>query len=116
MGSRLYDLERPALDTSIPPEATTLPTKHSALLEIIDLARERERALVDSLDADARTAVGTVEHWAPKDHFAHLATWVAYQARRLEAAATGIRRLSPPTMIRFSWSVATNRGRPSGQT
>jgi tetratricopeptide (TPR) repeat protein len=77
------------LDTSTPPEATTLPTKHSALLEVIDLARERERALVDSLDADARTAVGTVERWAPKDHFVHLATWAAYQARRLEAVATG---------------------------
>jgi tetratricopeptide (TPR) repeat protein len=88
VASRLYVLERPALDTSTP-ETTTLPTKHSALLEIIDLARERERALVNSLDADARRAVGTVEHWAPKDHFAHLATWAAYQARRLEAATTG---------------------------
>jgi tetratricopeptide (TPR) repeat protein len=77
------------LDTSTSPEATTLPTKHSALLEVIDLARERERTLVDSLDAAARTAIGAVERWAPKDHFAHLATWAAYQARRLEAAATG---------------------------
>jgi tetratricopeptide (TPR) repeat protein len=77
------------LDTSTPTEATTLPSKHSALLEIIDLAREREQTLVDTLDADARTAVGTVERWAPKDHFAHLATWAAYQARRLEAAETG---------------------------
>jgi tetratricopeptide (TPR) repeat protein len=59
------------------------------LLEIIDLARDRERRLVDSLDADARTAVGTVERWAPKDHFAHIATWAAYQARRLEARRTG---------------------------
>jgi len=77
------------LDTSIPPEGANLPTKHSALLEIIDLACERERALVDSLDADARTAAGTVERWAPKDHFAHLATWAAYQARRLEAKRIG---------------------------
>ena len=46
-----------------------------------------------SLDADARTAVGTVEVWAPKDHFVHLAVWAAYQARRLEALATG----KPPT-------------------
>jgi tetratricopeptide (TPR) repeat protein len=76
------------LDTSTP-EATTLPTKHSALLEIIDLVRERERTLANSLYAGARAAVGTVEHWAPKDHFAHLATWAAYQARRLEAKRTG---------------------------
>jgi tetratricopeptide (TPR) repeat protein len=80
------------LDISTP-EATTLPTRHSALLEIIDLAREREQALVNSLDADARTAIGTVERWAPKDHFVHLAVWAAYQARRLEAVATG----NPPT-------------------
>ena len=77
------------MDTSTPPDATTLPTKHSALLEVIDLARARERTLVDSLDADARTAVGTVERWAPKDHFVHLGVWAAYQARRLEAVATG---------------------------
>jgi tetratricopeptide (TPR) repeat protein len=89
MGSRLFVLEGLALDTSTPPEATTLPTKHSALLEIIGLARKREQTLVDTLDADTRTAVGTVEHWAPKDHFAHLATWAAYQARRLEAKRTG---------------------------
>jgi tetratricopeptide (TPR) repeat protein len=76
------------LGTSTPPEVATLPTKHSALLEIIDLARAREQALVNSLDADARAAVGTVERWAPKDHFAHIATWAAYQARRLEASAT----------------------------
>src|SRR5215468_148321 len=89
MDSRLFVLEGPALDTSTPSEATTLPTKHSALREIIEVAREREQALVSSLDADARTAIGTVERWAPKDHFAHLATWAAYQARRLEASATG---------------------------
>jgi len=89
MGSRLFILEGLALDTSTPPETTTLSTKHSALLEVIDLARERERALVDSLDADSRTAVGTEERWAPKDHFAHLATWAAFQARRLEAVVTG---------------------------
>jgi tetratricopeptide (TPR) repeat protein len=93
MCSRLFVLEGPALDTSTPPEATTLPTKRSALLEIVDLAREREQTLVDSLDADARTAVGTVERWAPKDHFVHLAVWAAYQARRLEAIGTG----NPPT-------------------
>jgi tetratricopeptide (TPR) repeat protein len=81
------------LDTSTPstttPPTTTLPTKQSALLEIIDLARERAGALVQSLDADARSAIGTVERWAPKDHFAHLATWAAYQARRLDAAVSG---------------------------
>jgi tetratricopeptide (TPR) repeat protein len=81
------------LDTSTSRDATTLPTKHSALLEVIDLAREREQTLVDSLDAGARRAVGTVERWAPKDHFVHLAVWAAYQARRLEAVATG----NPPT-------------------
>jgi tetratricopeptide (TPR) repeat protein len=89
MASRPFILEGPALDTSTPPDGTTLPTIHSALLEIIDLGRERERALVDSLDADARTDIGTVERWAPKDHFVHLAVWASYQARRLEATATG---------------------------
>jgi tetratricopeptide (TPR) repeat protein len=81
------------MDTSTPSKATTPPTKHTALLEIIDLARERERTLADVLDADARKAVGTVDLWAAKDHFVHLAVWAAYQARRLEAIATG----TPPT-------------------
>ena len=93
MGSRLFLPEGLASDTCTPPEVTTPPSKHSALLEVIDLAREREGALVDSLHADARTAIGTVERWAPKDHFAHRATWAAFQARRLEAVATG----NPPT-------------------
>jgi len=77
------------MDTSHSSQATGTQPLHSSLLEIIELGRARGRALADSLDADARTAVGTVEVWAPKDHFAHLAVWAAYQARRLEAAVTG---------------------------
>jgi tetratricopeptide (TPR) repeat protein len=77
------------VDTSTSSDATTSPSTRSALLEIIDLGRERERALADSLNADARTAIGTVERWAPKDVFVHLAVWASYQARRLEAIATG---------------------------
>jgi tetratricopeptide (TPR) repeat protein len=89
MASRLFVLEGPTLDISTPSDAAPSQTKRSALLEMIDLGRERERALADLLNADARTAAGTVERWAPKDHFVHLAVWAAYQARRLEAAATG---------------------------
>ena len=77
------------MDTSTSSDATTSPPIRSALLEVIDLGRECERTLADSLDADARTAIGTVERWAPKDHFAHLATWGSYQARRLEAIGAG---------------------------
>ncbi len=76
------------MDTSTPSN-TTPQLKRSALLEIIDLARKCDQALANSLDADARAATGAVERWAPKDHFAHLATWAAYQARRLEALGTG---------------------------
>ena len=76
------------------PETPTPPTTRDALLEIIHLARAREQTLVAGLDADERTAVGTVEGWAPKDHFVHLAVWAAFQARRLEASATGT---PPPT-------------------
>lgn len=81
------------MDTSTAPETTTPQTTRDALLEIINLARERERTLADCFDADARTTVGTVKVWAPKDHFVHLAVWAAYQAQRLEASATG----NPPT-------------------
>ena len=82
------------MDTSTTPETPTPPTPSDALLELIDLAREREQTLVAGFDAAARTTVGTVEVWAPKDHFVHLAVWAAYQARRLEASATGN---PPPT-------------------
>ncbi len=81
------------MNTSPSSQATTPPTTHAALLEIIDLGRARGRTLAESLDADARTAVGTVEVWAPKDHFVHLAVWAGYQARRLEALASG----TPPS-------------------
>jgi tetratricopeptide (TPR) repeat protein len=80
---------------STPSEATTSQTKRSALLEIIDLARERERTLAEVLDTAARTAVGTVKQWAPKDHFVHIAIWAAYLARRLEAVATGNTPVQP---------------------
>lgn len=82
------------MDTSTAPETTTPQTTRDALLEIIHLARERERALADGFDADARTTVGTLEVWAPKDHFVHLAVWAAFQARRIEAGAPGN---PPPT-------------------
>jgi tetratricopeptide (TPR) repeat protein len=77
------------MDTSRAPEATTPQTTRDALLQLVDLARRDELTLVDGFDADARAAVGTVERWAPKDHFAHLGVWGAYQARRVEALRTG---------------------------
>jgi tetratricopeptide (TPR) repeat protein len=77
------------MDTSTSSQATTPQPTHAALLEIIDLARARGRTLAESFDADARTAVGTVEVWAPKDHFVHLAIWAAYQAQRLAAVGSG---------------------------
>lgn len=77
------------MDTPLAAASNTLPTRRDALLEIIDRTRDLERMLADFYDADARTAIGTVEVWAPKDHFAHLAVWQAYQARRIEALTTG---------------------------
>lgn len=74
-------------------ETSTPPTKRAALLTIIDQARALEQTLADFFDEEARGATGTVEVWAPKDHFVHLAVWQAYQARRLEAITTG----NPPT-------------------
>ncbi|HEY7126684.1 MAG TPA: tetratricopeptide repeat protein [Ktedonobacterales bacterium] len=80
------------MDTSTTPEPTH--TKRDALLEVIALARTRAQTLAEGYNAEARTAVGTVEVWAPKDHFVHVAVWTAYQARRIEASATGN---PPPT-------------------
>lgn len=70
-------------------DASTPPTKRDALLTIVERARVLEQTLADFFDTSARAAIGTVEVWAPKDHFVHLAVWQAYQARRLEAIATG---------------------------
>lgn len=74
-------------------KTNTPPAKSAALLTIIERARALEQTLADFFDADARAAIGTVDVWAPKDHFVHLAVWQAYQARRLEAITTG----NPPT-------------------
>jgi len=70
-------------------QTNTPPTRRDALLTVVDRARALEQTLADFFDEDARAAIGTVEVWAPKDHFVHLAVWQAYQARRLEAIATG---------------------------
>jgi len=71
------------------PQTNTPPARRDALLTVVDRARALEQTLADFFDQDARAATGTVEVWAPKDHFVHLAVWQAYQARRLEAIATG---------------------------
>lgn len=83
------------MDTSTTSEIPTPQPTRDALLELIHLAREREQTLADCFDADARTTVGTVEVWAPKDHFVHLAVWAVYQARRLEASVTGDQPTQP---------------------
>src|SRR5689334_25406949 len=70
-------------------QTNTPPTRRDALLTVVDRARALERTLAGFFDENARAATGTVEVWAPKDHFVHLAVWQAYQARRLEAIATG---------------------------
>jgi tetratricopeptide (TPR) repeat protein len=70
-------------------ETNTPPTKRDALLTIVERTRILERTLADFFDEQAHAATGTVEVWAPKDHFVHLAVWQMYQARRLEAIATG---------------------------
>ena len=77
------------MDTPTSSDTNTPQSRHAALLEIVDLARDLERTLADFFDENARAATGTVETWAPKDHFVHLAVWQAYQARRLDATITG---------------------------
>ena len=69
--------------------APNAQAKQAALLKIIDHARALEQTLASFFDDSARAAVGTVEVWAPKDHFAHLAVWQTFRARRLEAISTG---------------------------
>lgn len=75
--------------------SSTSHTKRAALLTILDRTRALEETLAGFFDADARAAVGTAEVWAPKDHFVHVAVWQEYQARRLEAATTGIPPVQP---------------------
>ncbi|HKW21293.1 MAG TPA: tetratricopeptide repeat protein [Ktedonobacterales bacterium] len=70
-------------------QTNTPPTRRDALLTVVDRARALEQRLAGFFDEAARATTGTVEVWAPKDHFVHLAVWQAYQARRLEAIATG---------------------------
>ena len=76
------------MDTTETLDTNTPQTKSAALLTIVERARALEQTLADFFDESARVAVGTVETWAPKDHFVHLAVWQAYQARRLEAITT----------------------------
>jgi tetratricopeptide (TPR) repeat protein len=81
------------METAETTDTNTLPGKRDALLELIDRTRELEETLAGFFDEDARAAIGTVETWAPKDHFAHIAVWQDYQAKRIAAIKTG----NPPT-------------------
>ena len=76
-------------DTNDTNGGATPPTKHAALLEVVARARALEQTLAGFFDEQARSATGTVENWAAKDHFAHIATWQEWQARRLAAIASG---------------------------
>lgn len=69
--------------------ANTPLTKRDALLEVVARARALEQTLAGFFDEQARAATGTVETWAAKDHFVHIAVWQEWQAGRLAAIATG---------------------------
>jgi hypothetical protein len=66
--------------------ATSSPL-HADLIEMLQATRSAERDLYALLGADVRDAPASIGEWSAKDVLAHIATWRAIEARRLEARA-----------------------------
>lgn len=56
------------------------------LLDLLARCRETEQAFIAHLSEAERTALGTPDHWAVKDHLAHLTFWRRHAAEHLTAA------------------------------
>jgi rhodanese-related sulfurtransferase len=56
------------------------------IIPLLRLAWQEEQALTASLTPEERAAIGTPEHWAPRDMVAHIARWRALQITKLVAA------------------------------
>ncbi|HEX9067348.1 MAG TPA: rhodanese-like domain-containing protein [Ktedonobacterales bacterium] len=59
------------------------------ILGLLRFARECEDAMVESLTAAERDAIGTPENWAAKDYLANIMVWKQLQAGKLEALRHG---------------------------
>src|SRR4051812_7749627 len=59
------------------------------LLALLDAGLADQQMFVDGLTDGARAATGSADHWAAKDHIAHLTAWKRQSARLLAAAVAG---------------------------
>jgi hypothetical protein len=69
-------------------ERLTTPLQ-ADLLELLQITQEAERDIMSTIPKERREASGQVGEWSPKDVLAHLASWRAIEARRLEATRLG---------------------------
>ncbi|MGD2253970.1 MAG: ClbS/DfsB family four-helix bundle protein [Anaerolineales bacterium] len=68
------------------------------IFDIVQMARDHELALVDSLSEEERATVGTLKSWSFKDQIAHIAWWKQRNAQTFAAAASG---QMPPEPIEY---------------
>lgn len=61
----------------------------SRLLDLLARCRATEQTFIAQVSEAERTAFGTPDHWALKDHLAHLTFWRRHAAEHLTAAAHG---------------------------
>ena len=59
------------------------------VIEVLQRAQTEERAMVEAMTEDERTARGTLEKWAPKDVLGHLLGWKVRLEQKLAAALAG---------------------------
>ena len=83
------------------------------LVALLGRAWEEQHRLMVQLTEEQRARTGTMEHWAPRDHLAHVSAWRRHLADRLAAAA---RAETPPDTRDFDrLNVAIFQG-AQGQT
>jgi tetratricopeptide (TPR) repeat protein len=70
----------------------------SKIFNIVQLARDHEVALIDSLNEEERAATGTLKRWSFKDQVAHIAWWKQRNSQTFAAAASG---QMPPEPIEY---------------
>jgi tetratricopeptide (TPR) repeat protein len=68
------------------------------LHQIVEQGRAAQQDIIAGLSDAERAAIGTADHWAPKDTLVHLATWKGHSAQRLRAAA---QNETPPNVDDF---------------
>ena len=72
------------------------------LLALVAAGQAQQQAFIAQLGAAERTALGTPDTWAAKDHIAHSTAWLAEAARVIAAAARGATPAPSPDETEFN--------------